>query len=259
MAYYGIFSLAPMLVIMVGAASLWFGREAAEGLLVERLEETLGPEAAAFVQSILARAWVSNATFVATAIAVLMLLWGASRVLGSLRRALNEIWDVEGRAGGGLKGFVLTKVFDLSTALVIGILFLSTMMANAAVSALVSRVSDVLPLPAWTLRVGSVAFSLIVVGFIVGVGFRVVPNTRVPLRATILGATVTAVLFTAGNYVMGLYLGRAGIGSVFGAAGALAVIMFWIYYSAQIVLFGAELTKSYNDYRLARSGQTPAG
>lgn len=248
-AFYGVFSLAPMLVIMVGVASYWFGQDAAEGLIVNRLQEALGSESAAFIQSMLAQAYVSKATTTATVLAALVLLFGASRVVGAMRGALNDVWGVESRAGGGLKGYVWTKIFDLGMVLVVGIMFLATMMANAVVSALVGRFTDLLPLPNWTLRTMGVGFSLVVVAFFVTMIFRVLPNLRVPWRDTLLGASVTAVFFTIGNYVIGFYLGRAGIGSVFGAAGALAVVMFWMYYITQIVLFGAELTRAHHDRR----------
>jgi len=245
-AYYGIFSLAPILVIMVSVAGFWFGQDAAEGLIVERLTETLGEEGAAFIQSLLARAYVSGAGVAATVIAAVVLLFGASRVVGGVRGALNDIWEVPGRAGGGLKGYVVSKLFDLAMVLVVGFMFLATMIANATVTAVAGRFSDSLPVPDWVLRAGSVAFSLAVVVFFVTFVLRVLPNIRVPWRRILPGAMVTAVLFSIGNYVIGLYLGRAGIGSVFGAAGSLAVIMIWIYYTAHIILFGAELTRSYH-------------
>jgi len=258
-AYFGIFSMAPMLVLMVSVASFWFGRQAAEGLIVDRLRQTLGLEVAEFIQTVLARAYVSSATVTATVLAVVVLLFGASRVIGAMRGALNDVWGVEGRAGGGIKGFIVSKVFDLAMVLAAGIMFLATMVANATVTAIVDRFTDILPLPNWTLRALSVAFSLLVVAFFVAIIFRVVPNLRVPWRDTLLGAGVTAVLFTVGNYAIGVYLGRAGIGSVFGTAGVLAVVMFWMYYSAQIILFGAEVARACHDRRKSSSSAASGG
>lgn len=242
-AFYGIFSLAPLLVIMVSIAGYWFGREAAEGLIVERFSDFLGPEYAAFLQSVITRAYTSGASAPAAAISLIVLLFGASRVVGATRDALNEIWEVRPRAGGGVKGYFVAKGFDLLMVIVVGFMFLATMFANAITSALTSRFVEFLPLPGLVVRLGGVVFSLLVVAFFIAMIFRVLPNTRTPWRDVLVGAGVTAVLFALVNYVVGFYLGRAGIGSVFGAAGSLAAIMFWMYYSAQIVLFGAELTR----------------
>jgi membrane protein len=248
-AYYAVFSLAPLLVIVVGVASRLFGRAAAEGLVVDRLNEALGSEGAAFVQSMLAQAYSSKGTVMATALAVLVLLFAASRVIGAMRGALNDVWGVKGRAGGGVKGYIVTKIFDLGMVLVIGIAFMATMMANAVASAVAGRFIKTLPVPDWALTIAGIAFSLVVVAFFITIVFRVLPNTRVPWRDTLLGATVTAVLFGIGNYVIGLYLGRISVSSIFGAAGALAVLMMWTYYIAQIVLFGAEITRAHHDRR----------
>ena len=248
-AYYGVFSLAPLLVIVVSMSGYLFGQDAAEGLVVDRLTETLGPEGAAFVQSLLARVYSSKGTLVATILAVLVLLFGASRVIGAMRGALNDVWGVKGRAGGGVKGYVLTKIFDLGMVLVIGTLFVATMAANAVASAVVGRFTDALPLPNWALVVAGIAFSLIVVISFVTLVFRVLPNMRVPWRDALVGAAMTAVLAGIGNYLIGLYLGRASITSVFGAAGALVVLMIWTYYIAQIVLFGAEIARAHHDRR----------
>jgi len=251
-AYHGIFSLAPIIVIMVGVAGLWFGQEAAEGLIVERLRDMLGDDGAGFVQSLLARVYTGGGGVAATVIAGAVLLYGASRVIGGVRGALNDIWEVQPRAGGGIKGFVLTKLFDLGMVLVVGFMFLATMVANAAASAWVRHFSNVLPLPDAALRAAGVVFSLVVVIFFVTIIFRLLPNIRPPWRDVLVGSMVTAVLFSLGNYVIGIYLGRAGLGSVFGAAGSLAVIMIWIYYSMQIILFGAEITRARQAYRSER-------
>ena len=167
-------------------------------------------------------------------------------------RALNDVWGVQPRAGGGLKGYVLTKLFDLGMVLAVGFMFLATMVGNAAATAWVHHFSNVLPLRDWALRGAGIAFSLAVVVFFISIIFRVLPNIRVPWRDIIVGAMVTAVLFSVGNYVIGLYLGRASLGSVFGAAGSLAVIMIWMYYSAQIILFGAEITRAHHHRKCER-------
>jgi membrane protein len=245
MAYYGIFSLAPMLVIMVSVAGIWFGKDATEGLIVGRLTETLGKDGAGLVQSMLAGAYQSRGETVATVLAALLLVWSATRMIGATRSALNDIWGVQGRGGGPFIGYVLGKLLDLGMVLGIGFMFLASMLANTAVSALTRYFSDALPLPNWTLHGMGIVFSLVVVTFFLTIIFRVLPNIKVRWSHVLVGASLTAVLFTLGNYLIGRYLGRTSPGSIFGAAGSLAVIMVWMYYSAQIVLFGAEMTRAY--------------
>jgi membrane protein len=244
-AYYGIFSLAPMLVIMVALAGVWFGKDATEGLIVDRLRATLGEDSARFLQSMLAGVHESRGETLATILAVLLLIWASTRVIGATRSALNDIWGVKGRGGSGFLGLVLGKAIDLGMVIGIGFMFLASMLANTAVSALTRYFSDALPLPNWSLQGMGVVFSLVVVTFFLTIIFRVLPNIKVRLSHIVEGASVTAVLFSLGNYLIGRYLGRVGPGSIFGAAGSLAVLMIWMYYSAQIVLFGAEVTRAY--------------
>jgi membrane protein len=244
-AYFGIFSLAPVLVIMISVASVVFGERASEGLIVDQLTETLGKTTADLIQSMLAGTYQSRGLTLATVLAVLVLLWAATRIIGAVRGALNDIWGVTGHGGNGFLGYVVGKFIDLAMVVGVGVMFLASMLANAAVSALTGYFSDLLPVPAWSLQVIGIAFSLVVATAFLTIIFRVLPNIKICFRYILGGAAVTAVLFTVGNWVIGRYLGRAGPGSAFGAAGSLAVLMIWMYYSAHIVLFGAEVTRAY--------------
>ncbi len=244
-AYFGAFSLAPIIVVMVSIASLVFGKSAAEGLIVDRLTETFGEETARFIQSMLAAIYNSAGLTVATVLAILLLAWAATRIIGSVRGALNDIWGVKGHGGQGFIGFLIGKAIDLGMVIGIGIMFLISMLANAAVSALIKYFSDRLPMPGWLLQVLGVLFSLAVTTIFLILMFRVLPNIKVRFLYVLVGASVTAVLFTIGNYVIGRYLGQTSPGSAFGAAGSLAVIMIWMYYVSYIIIFGAEVTRAY--------------
>jgi membrane protein len=245
-AYFGAFSLAPILVIMVTLASLVFGEAASEGLIVDRLSHTFGDSTARFIQSMLASIYNnSGGLTVATVLAILLLMWASTRIIGAVRGALNDIWGVPGHGGTGFLGFVFGKLIDLGFVIVIGVMFLAAMLANTAVSALTGYFSDILPMPGWVLQIVGIVFSLVVTTIFLTIIFRFLPNIKVRLVYILLGAAVTAVLFSIGNYVIGRYLGRTSPGSTFGAAGSLAVIMIWMYYSAYIVLFGAEVTRAY--------------
>ena len=244
-AFFGAFSLAPMIVIMVSLASLVFGKSATQGLIDERLASTFGQQTAEFIQSMLAAIYSSRGLTVATVLAVLALVWASTRIVGSVRGALNDVWGVRGPGGQGFAGFALGKLIDLGMVIGIGFMFLASMLANTAVTALTTYFSRFLPLPGWLLQVFGVLFSLVVTTMFLTVIFRVLPNIKVRLVYILVGASMTAVLFSIGNFVIGTYLGRTSPGSAFGAAGSLAVIMVWIYYVAYIIIFGAEVTRAY--------------
>lgn len=244
-AYFGAFSLAPMIVIMTTLASQVFGKRATQGLIAERLTSTFGPDSAKFIQSTLAAIYGSTGLTVATVLAVLVLVWASTRIIGSLRGALNDIWGVTGHGGGGLLGFLIGKLIDIAMVIGIGFMFLASMLANAAASALTKYFERLLPLPGWVLQVFGVLFSLVVTIAFLSFIFRVLPNIKVRFVNILVGASITGVLFSIGNYVIGQYLGRTSPGSAFGAAGSLAVIMIWIYYVAYIIIFGAEITRAY--------------
>jgi membrane protein len=258
-SFFGAFSLAPMIVIMVSIASLVFGESATEGLVVDRLTSTFGLQTARFIESMLAGIYNSGGLTVATVLSILLLLWAATRIIGSVRGALNDIWGVRGHGGLGVIGFLVGKAIDLGMVIAIGFMFLASMFANTAVAALTAYFSQFLPLPAWLLQVFGVLFSLVVTTLFLTVIFRVLPNIKVSIRYILVGASITAVLFSIGNYVIGRYLGRTTPGSAFGAAGSLAVIMIWIYYVAYIIIFGAEVTRAYaQQASLKRSSEAGA-
>ena len=244
-AYFGAFSLAPMIVIMTTLASLVFGKSATEGLIAERLTKTFGEETANFIQSSLVSIYESAGLTLATVLAILALVWAATRIVGSVRGSLNDVWGVKGHGGGGILGFLFGKLIDVGMVLAVGFMFLASMFANTAINALTRYFSSALPMPGWLLQVIGILFSLAVTTIFLTVIFRWLPNIKVRFLYILVGASITAILFTIGNYVIGRYLGRTSPGSAFGAAGSLAVIMIWIYYVAYIIIFGAEVTKAY--------------
>jgi membrane protein len=257
-AYFGAFSLAPILVIAVSLASIFFGKSASEGLVVDKLTGIFGEKVAGFIEDMLAGIYTSGGLTVATVLAVLLLIWASTRIVGSIRGALNDIWGVPGHGGTGFLGFVVGKLIDMGMVVGIGLMFVAAMLANTAVSAITGYFSDRLPMPGWVLELIGIAFSLVVTTMFLAIIFRALPNIKIRFVYILMGAWVTAVLFTIGNYVIGRYLGRTSPGSAFGAAGSLAVLMIWMYYSAYIVLFGAEVTRAYAQRgRLRRAKVAP--
>lgn len=248
-AFYGILSLAPLGVILVSIAGYVYGRDAAEGLLLGNLEGTLGHEAASAVQSMIDSVYRSPASVPATAAAVLVLVFGATRLIGSVRNSLNTIWEVPGRGGEGVKGYLVGKGLDIAMVLGLAGLLLVSLAANTAASAVARYFSDNLAFSPNLLQIGGVAFSLVVAAAVFIVVFRFLPNISISWKDVAFGGFLAAVLFTIGNYVLSLYLARSSFRSVFGAAGSFVVIMLWMYYSSIIVLFGVEVTRAYREHR----------
>jgi membrane protein len=243
-AFDGILSLAPLGVILVTIAGLVFGRRAAEGAIVQQLRDTLGQDAAGAVQSLLHAAYVSRATVPATVVAFVVLIFGATRLIGDVRGALNDIWEVRGRGGGGAKGWLVGKGIDILAVFGLAGLLLATMLAQAAVNAITRYFADILPFSGALLQISGVLFSLAVATVVFMIVFRWLPNIDLGWRDVVFGGVLTSLLFTVGNYALGFYLGRTSPGSIFGAAGSFIVIMLWMNYSALMVLFGVEVTRA---------------
>lgn len=243
LAYYTVLSLAPLLVVAVSIAGMVYGEKAASGELLYQVRGLVGPGAAEVIQSILANAKSPAKGVVASGIGILTLLFGASGVFKALRDSLNRIWGVK---LAGRRGILATVLHEFSTfGMVLGIGFL--LLVSLVISAAVAVVGNFLHgrTPGAFLQAFNMVVSLIVITLLFALIYRLVPSTRIPWSDVWVGAFVTAVLFTTGKYLIGLYLGKASVGSSYGAAGSLVALLVWVYYSAQIFLFGAEFTHVY--------------
>ncbi len=243
-AFNGILSIAPLGVISVTIAGSIYGKQAAEGVIVNQLKGTVGDTVATAVQGVLRNAYVSKATVAATILAFAVLVLGGTRLIGALRSALNNIWGVQGRGGGGIKGWLIGKGVDIIAIFVLAGLLLITMLAQAASNTISHYFANVLPFPGAVLLFSGTLFSLGVATAVFMVIFRWLPSLRLNWRDVAFGGVLTAILFTFGNYALGLYLARSSPGSVFGAAGSFVVVMLWMSYSAYIVIFGVEVTRA---------------
>jgi membrane protein len=249
LAYYAFFSLAPLLVIVIALAGSVLGTEAARGEVIAQLRGLLGSEGAEAVRSLLEGARQSREGVTASVIGGATLVLGATRVFTNLQTALNVTWDASPDRDRGLRGSVtlIARKRAVSFAMVLGIggLLVASLFASTALSALGGYLSDVAPAPAELVvyRLSDLAGSFAVVTLVLAAVYRFLPDTDIAWRDVWLGAMVTALLLTAGKFVIGWYLGSKSIGSVFGAAGSLVALLLWVYYSAQIVLFGAEMTQ----------------
>jgi membrane protein len=258
LAYYTIFSLAPLLVLVIAVAGLVLGRAAVQGQVVGQIEGFVGTDAARLVEGMLAAVSSPRSGVVATAIGTGTMLLGASGVLGQLQATLNQIWGAARTAGGGLGSLARRRLASLALILAIGLLLLGSMLLTAALAAVQGRLARHLPALTAALPVLNLLLSLALSAALFALVFKVLPDVRVPWRDVWLGGVVTALLFAVGKTLIGLYLGRAGVTSIYGAASSLVLILLWVYYSAQILLVGAAVTevfsRRYGSRRTAHAG-----
>jgi membrane protein len=243
LAYYTIFSIAPLLVIAIGIAGMVFDREAAEGEIARQAEDLLGRQGTEAVQTMVASAAQPGRGTLGTLLGITMLLFGAAGLFGQLQDALNTVWEVRPKPGRGLRGFLQNRFLSLTMVLGVAFLLLVSLLVSAALAAIGGVLGDVR-----TGVVGTVittAFDLGVITLLFALIYRHLPDAVIAWKDVWFGAAATALLFTLGKQLLGLYLGRAGVGSAYGAAGSLAVLLVWLYYATQIFLFGAELTRAY--------------
>jgi len=245
LAYFTVFSLAPLLIITIAVAGLAFGQEAARGQVVEQFQSLLGVESAGLIETMIASACNPAASIPAAIIGIVTLLLGALGVFGQLQDALNTIWEVAPQPGRGWRGLLRGRLVSFALVLTVGFLLLASLAVSAGLAALGEYFGGLLPSSEWTLELMNSLISLAVITLLLASIFKVLPDVSLYWRDVWPGAALTALLFTPGKFLIGLYLGRSASGSAYGAAGALIVLLVWIYYSAQILLFGAEFTRVY--------------
>jgi membrane protein len=256
-AYYTVFSLAPMLVMVIGIAGLAFGREAAEGALFGEFAELIGPESAEAAQALLRSASGTRSGIVATAIGMGTLIIAATAVFGQLQSALNVIWKAPATGGLGVWYLLKSRLLSLSVILVIGFLLLVSLVISTALAAFSDYLDRIWPGLAAILHIVHLAFSFGFTTVLFATIFKILPDHRVEWDEVWLGATIAALLFTVGKHLISLYIGSSNMASTYGAAGALIIVLVWVYYSAQILLLGAEFAKAHSDQRRARLESQP--
>jgi membrane protein len=245
LAYYTVFSLAPVLVIAIAVAGALFGPEAAQGEIVGQIRDLVGDEGARAIQSLIQSANRQGTGSRATLIGLIVLLFGSTSAFSQLQTALNRIWGVPGRAGSGLMAMIRARFWSFAAVLGVGFLLSVSLVLSAAAAALGRYGSGWMPGIIGMLVLAEVAGSLIVHTLLFAMIFKVLPDADIRWRDVWVGAAVTAAFFYVGKLAIGVYLGRSEIGAAYGAAAWIILILAWVYYSAQIVLFGAEFTRAY--------------
>jgi membrane protein len=242
LAFYAVLSLAPLVILTIALAGSIVGVKAAQEQVLSQFQELLGPMGATAVQSMIAHAQNVRATSIASTLGLLTLLFGASQIFSELQSALNKIWEVNTFRTGGLLALIRQRFFSFGLVLSIGLLLLVSLLMSAALAAAGKYMSGVLPLPEWILHGFDFLLSVVGTSALFTLIFHFIPDAQTDWRHSWIGGLVTAALFSLGKSLIGLYLGKAGIGTEYGEAGSLVVVVVWVYYSSQIFFFGAELT-----------------
>ena len=263
LAYYTLFSLAPLLLLVIAIAGLVFGAEAVQGQLFGELRGLLGDSAAKSIEDLLVSVSKPAEGLLASAVSAVLVLIGATSVFGELQDALDRIWRAPARKkASGLWGLVRARLLSFGLILGLAFLLMVSLVFGAAVAALETWWGGVFGQWVWLAQLFNTLVSLVLSAAIFAMIYKLMPRVRIRWEDVWVGALVTAVLFTAGKFLISLYIGKSSFASGFGAAGSLIVVLVWVYYSAQIFLLGAEFTWAYARLNEAghanRVAKTPA-
>jgi membrane protein len=244
LAFYTLFSMAPVVIITVAMAGMLFGEEAARGEIVAQLEEFVGRAGAQTVQDAVSRSRPEVSGVGPTLMGVAALVVGSTTVFAQLQISLNSIWGVVASPRrSGIVVFVTTRLLSLAVVLAIGFVLLVSLLLSVALRAVIAYMEYWLPLPGIVLTGAELLLSVVVITLLFGVIFKLLPDVQIAWRDVWPGAAVTAVLFIGGRYLIAFYLAYTAPASAYGAAGSLVIVLLWVYYSSLILLFGAAFTK----------------
>ncbi|MDX8492238.1 YihY/virulence factor BrkB family protein [Mesorhizobium sp. VK22B] len=252
MAFYATTSLAPILLIVVAIAGIVIGNDAAQLALSAEFSGVMGPQSADLLKATIETAAHRRSSTLATIVGLIALLVTASGVFGEMQQSLNEIWKVKPN-GLSLSRLVRARAASLGLVAALGFMLLVSLAASTAISALSELINERLPFGELIVSAVNTIVSFVLIALLFAAIYKVLPDRRLKWRDVAIGSVVTALLFTIGKSLIGWYIGTSAIATSYGAAGALIVVLLWVYYSAQIFLFGAEVTRAYS----VRSGSRP--
>lgn len=244
LAFYTVFSLAPVLTLSIAIAGFVFGEAAARGEIVDQIGDLVGPQGAQLVQSVLQNASRPGAGFIATVVSIVTLILGANTALAELKTGLDQTWNVPPEKRTGFWYSVRTRLLSVGLILSLGFLLLVSLVISAALTAL-EKFSRGEMLINTMLTWINFLFAFVLVATLFATIYKVLPSVKIAWRDVTIGSLVTAILFTAGKFAIGAYIGNSGVASTYGAAGSVVLLLIWVYYSAQILLYGAEFTRAF--------------
>lgn len=247
LSYYTVFSIAPMIIVIISAAGIVFGREAVQGKVFGQIKGLVGEEAAIQVQSIISNTHSSGNTIVASIVSAVVVVLGATGVFGEIQDSINSIWGLKSKPKSGIIKVVLNRFISFSLIISLGFVLMVSLAVNAFVSVITSQLANIIPgAGTYFLMIVNQALIFFILSFLFAVIFKVLPDAKIKWRDVSKGAMLTAILFMIGKYLIGIYVEKSNLTSVYGAAGSIIIIMVWVYYTAIILYFGAEFTKVYS-------------
>jgi membrane protein len=245
LSYYTIFSIAPMLLIVISLAGIFLGRDAVEGVITSQLSKLISPDSAKAIQSVIKSAYRPGENWLYTALAILLLVLGATAVFGQLRTALNTIWNVKPSAKTRVARFFITKVFSIAMIGALAFLLLVSLVAQSVLMAFTRYLSRYMTdFSVIMIKAVDIIMSLAVTTILFAMIYRYMSDARPKWRTVFAGSLFTTILFSLGKYAIGLYLGQSNFTTTYGASGSIILLIVWVFYSSQIVFFGAEFTRA---------------
>lgn len=250
LAFFTVFSIAPIMVVVVTVVGLLLGQQAVQGKLFEQLQGTLGPEAAGVVETAVINSQIDQSGIWPALIGIVATVIGATTVFAQMQRSLNQIWDVAPRPSrSGMWVFLKARVLSLTIILAIGFILLVSLLLAVALRSVMAFAEEWLPVPGWAMVGMELILSLVVITLLFAAMFKILPDVKLSWKDVLLGAFITAVLFTVGRSLIAIYLANTATASAYGAAGSLALLLLWVNYSSLILLFGAAFTRAHLEGR----------
>lgn len=242
-AFFTAFSIAPLLVIVIGFTSIFLGKQAAQGQIVNEIGGLIGTGAAQFIQFTIQSASLKGHGVLATVLGFVFLIFGATGVFAEIQNDFDIIWHVKPRPEKGVSSFIRARLLSFGMIFVLGFLLLVSLVVSASLVSFANYTRTLFPGAETLLNIANVLVSIVVVTILFALIFKYLPDVIIHWRDVWIGSLVTALLFTIGKFLIGLYLGSSSITSSYGAAGSLVILLLWVYYSSQILYFGAEFTR----------------
>lgn len=250
LAFFTVFSIAPILVVVVGLVGLVLGESAVQGELFAQLEATLGSDVAGVVQTAVSNSQIDQSGIWPALIGIIATIVGATTVFAQMQQSLNQIWDVAPRPKrNNLWVFIKSRLLSLTIILSIGFIMLVSLLLSVALRSIMAFAEEWLPVPGWAMVGMELVLSLLVITLLFAAMFKILPDVKLSWRDVLLGAFITAILFTAGRSLISIYLAYTATASAYGAAGSLALLLLWVNYSSMILLFGASFTRAHLEGR----------
>jgi membrane protein len=249
LAYYTIFSIAPMLIVIITLCDIFYGRAAIEGSVYAEIKSFVGNDAALEIQQLIKNATISNDITWASAIGVAALIFAATSIFAEIQDSINHIWRLKAKPRKGWLKVILNRLLSFSMVVTLGFILMVSLFINAVMDILVGRLVEIFPQIAVYAAYGiNLVLTFITTSFLFGIIFKVLPDAKISWKDVRIGSFTTATLFMLGKFAIGYYLGKSTISSSYGAAGSLIIILLWVYYSAIILYFGATFTRVYAQF-----------